>query len=396
MRGPGWRASVSRGDRRFLGAGLARWWGCCAANRLADRAGGYRRIAAGLAAVSLPLSVVAAEAAWSGGRSSPGPALAHLVVAIGCGWLGADLLRGGSSLRVDGLPHISSGVLLIGIGLLVLVARSEPAVGFGSPMILAFGLIALIGGFVALMASERHRDRLLAVVGRWAVVGGAVVVGENDPRALGRGQLRNSVLQVRYVSADGRIVSGGGPTVKNVSGFDLPRLLVGSLGTLGLLAEVILRTNPIPATSRWSSAPDADPMLVHDRLLNPSAILWDGSTTWVELEGHEADVEAQEAVLSELGTFTPAPVGEGGAASGSGLPVDLPPNRWSLAPAALAELDDTETGSFVAAVGLGLVFAERPQPHRPLPAPAAEVARRLKANFDPTGRLNPGRAPDQP
>ena len=39
-------------------------------------------------------------------------------------------------------------------------------------------------------------------------------------------------------------MTGGGPVVKNVSGFNLPKLMVGSLGTLGLLAEVVLRTNP--------------------------------------------------------------------------------------------------------------------------------------------------------
>ena len=47
----------------------------------------------------------------------------------------------------------------------------------------------------------------------------------------GYGPLRDRVLEVRFVTADGRLVKGGGPTVKNVSGYDLPRLLVGSLGT---------------------------------------------------------------------------------------------------------------------------------------------------------------------
>ncbi len=242
-----------------------------------------------------------------------------------------------------------------------------------------------------LHATVAERGQRTALPERGGTVGGAVVVGENDPRALGRGRLADSVLQVRYVSAEGRIVSGGGPTVKNVSGFDLPRLVVGSLGTLGLVAEVILRTNPVPACSRWSTADGVDPTAVADRLLAPSAVLWDGSTTWVELEGHVADVEAEERVLAELGPFTPVETGPE-----TDLPVELPPERWSLAPAALADLDGTETGRFVAAIGLGLVFAERPQPPRPLAVPVAEVARRLKQNFDPTGRLNPGRDPGRP
>ncbi len=60
------------------------------------------------------------------------------------------------------------------------------------------------------------------------------------------------------MSAEGAVVKAGGPTVKNVSGFDLCRLLVGSLGTLGLIAEVVLRTRPLPAAERWVSGV-ADP-----------------------------------------------------------------------------------------------------------------------------------------
>ena len=234
-----------------------------------------------------------------------------------------------------------------------------------------------------------ERGQRTALPERGGTVGGALAVGESDPRALGRGLVRTALLQVRYVSAEGRIVSGGGPTVKNVSGFDLPRLLVGSLGSLGLLAEVILRTNPAPPTSRWLRADDIDPAVVVDRLLAPSAVLWDGAATWVELEGHGRDVEAQEAVLAALG-----PVTEVDPDPDTGLPVALPPHRWSLAPAELGGLGEgSGTGAFVAAMGLGLVFAERPQPHRPLDPAVAEVSRRLKDNFDPTGRLNPGRDP---
>ena len=103
-----------------------------------------------------------------------------------------------------------------------------------------------------LHAALAEAGQRTALPERGGTVGGALAVGESDFRALGRGLVRASVLQVRYVSAEGRLINSGGPTVKNVSGFDLPRLMVGSLGTLGLLAEVILRTNPIPAVDRWT------------------------------------------------------------------------------------------------------------------------------------------------
>ena len=191
-----------------------------------------------------------------------------------------------------------------------------------------------VGTSVAdLHAALAERGQRTALPDRGGTVGGALAVGESDVRALGRGLIRTALLQIRYVSAEGRIVSGGGPTVKNVSGFDLPRLMVGSLGTLGLLAEAILRTNPLPSTSRWLAADGVDPLAVHERLIVPSAILWDGTTTWVELEGHEADVDAQQASLGDLGSFRTVDALEADA-----LPVPLPPHRWSLPPADLVHL----------------------------------------------------------
>ena len=53
--------------------------------------------------------------------------------------------------------------------------------------------------------------------GAGSTVGGALAVGWSDIRRLGRGPMRDALLQVRYVSADGRVISGGGPVVKNVS-----------------------------------------------------------------------------------------------------------------------------------------------------------------------------------
>lgn len=217
---------------------------------------------------------------------------------------------------------------------------------------------------------------------RGGTVGGAIAVGENHPGLLGRGLLRASVLQVRYVSADGVLVTGGGPTVKNVTGFDLPRLMVGALGTLGLLAEVILRTDPIPASGQWVVSDDADPLAVRRALLRPGAVLWDGVRTAVLLEGHPDDVASERAMLAAHGSF----------ADGDGWP-ELPPHRWSLPPSELRRIDAHRTGRFVAVVGAGLVFASNPQPARTLDPVAHAIGERMKANFDPDGRLNPGRDP---
>jgi glycolate oxidase FAD binding subunit len=129
-------------------------------------------------------------------------------------------------------------------------------------------------------------------------VGGALAVGRSGIRRLGRGPLRDVFLQARYVSSAGAVIKAGGPTVKNVSGFDLCRLLVGSNGTLGFLGDVILRTQPRPEVSRWFAGA-ADPWQLLAKLYRPASILWNGTTTWVCLEGNPRDVDGQ-AVLSGL------------------------------------------------------------------------------------------------
>jgi glycolate oxidase FAD binding subunit len=228
-------------------------------------------------------------------------------------------------------------------------------------------------------------DDALAEVGQavalppWpgATVGGVLAVGHSGLRRLGWGPVRDTVLEVRYVSSDGTVVKAGGPTVKNVSGFDLCRLLVGSLGTLGLVAEVVLRTRPLPPASQWLAG-EADPFALLHSLYRPSAVLWDGTTTWVLLEGHPDDVDSQAAGCGL------APVASG--------PV-LPPHRWSLRPLALAGLPGDGHGPFVAQVGVGVVHREVPAPAPEVDPPVAALHARIKALFDPTGRLAPGRDP---
>jgi glycolate oxidase FAD binding subunit len=231
-----------------------------------------------------------------------------------------------------------------------------------------------------LHAELQERGQGTALPRRRGTVGGAVAVGENDISVMQHGRLRDCVLQVVYVSDGGRLVRGGGPTVKNVSGFDLPRLMVGSLGTLGLLVEVLLRTNPSPRMSVLMVSRDADPFASADALTRPSSVLWDGARTYVEIEGHPEDVRSEISLLDPHGTWAEA----------EGWP-ELPAYRWSLSPADLHGLDTAKLGRFVASIGVGTVFADEPQPPAS-PSPAlASLHARVKSQFDPAGRLNPGR-----
>jgi glycolate dehydrogenase FAD-binding subunit len=202
-------------------------------------------------------------------------------------------------------------------------------------------------------------------------VGGALAVGHSGMRRLGYGPVRDALLQARYVSADGEVVKAGGPTVKNVSGFDLCRLLVGSRGTLGFLGEVILRTRPRARYEQWFRG-RVDPEVALGRLHRPTAVLWDGTTTFVLLEGDERDVEAQVATLALQPAEGAPPMPSGG--------------RWSIPPGSFRQL----TGTFVVEIGVGVVHHAEPAPVRTADPAVAALHQRIKHEFDPTGRLNPG------
>jgi glycolate dehydrogenase FAD-binding subunit len=221
-------------------------------------------------------------------------------------------------------------------------------------------------------ALGEHGQAVALPSGPGATVGGVLAVGHNGLRALGWGPVRDVLLEARYVSADGRVIKAGGPTVKNVSGFDLCRVLVGSLGTLGLLAQVVLRCRPLPPVSRWVAG-ETDPFALFERLYRPSSILWDGTTTWALLEGHPADVDDQARVAGLAEVDGPPPLPAGG--------------RLSMRPSELRSL----TGRFVAQIGVGIVHTGDAAPPRPPDPEVAELNRRVKAAFDPRGRLNPGR-----
>jgi glycolate oxidase FAD binding subunit len=237
-----------------------------------------------------------------------------------------------------------------------------------------------------------------------ATVGGIVACGLSGIRRLQHGPLRDHVLEVRFVTGDGSVVKGGGPTVKNVTGYDLPRLFVGSFGTLGVLVQLTLRCRPRAACARWFETDQPVD------LFRAAAMLWDGRRVHVLLEGNEADVNTQSAGLR--------------ASEPPALPAGEHRGRLSVAPGelpALAPALDALPGArWCAELGVGTVHiagddaavlvGARGIAHehdgwllrehggdgidgfgRPLPN--IELARRVKDAFDPTGKLAPGRLP---
>ena len=225
----------------------------------------------------------------------------------------------------------------------------------------------------ACFASTGHGQQVAVPPG--GTIGGALAMGQSGIRRLAYGAMRDVLLQANYVSAAGKLVKAGGPTVKNVSGFDLCRLLVGSRGTLGFIGDVILRTRPKAAFEQWFTS-NRDPWELLSGLFRPTAVLWDGATTWVLLEGDERDV----AAMAEQFALTATP-------NGPGLPTG---GRWSMPPSELVSMRVAPPGSFVAEIGVGVVHHTRPRPERTPDSVQAALHARIKQEFDPTGRLNPG------
>jgi glycolate oxidase FAD binding subunit len=245
--------------------------------------------------------------------------------------------------------------------------------------------------------SAEELDRALAERGQHcpldpadgaATVGGVLAVGRSGIRRLRHGQVRDLLLEARLVASDGCVVKTGAPVVKNVTGYDLCRLHVGALGTLGFLGEVVLRCLPRPAGAAWFRT-EADAWEIRKCAYRPSAVVTDGSLTWVLFEGRAAEIAAERSRLATVTRLEP-----------SEAPLLPTVGRVGVAPSSMrAALRGLAPGSYLAEVGTGVVHLHGPVPGEgPLAVPALSPRVRrlnedLKRAYDPTGRLNPGVLP---
>src|SRR5215207_60737 len=162
----------------------------------------------------------------------------------------------------------------------------------------------------------------LAPAGQWlaldppeprATVGGVVAADASGPRRLRYGTVRDLIIGITVVLADGTVARAGGKVVKNVAGYDLAKLFCGSLGTLGMIAEATFRLHPLPAAAAVVTLQVETPEQVGQAVrrlarspLEPSAVelvvdewVWPGRLTTV-FEGIRPGVEAQAAAAAEL------------------------------------------------------------------------------------------------
>lgn len=152
-------------------------------------------------------------------------------------------------------------------------------------------------------AGEGANDALHASKAMNGTLGGAIAAGLSGPRRAYAGAARDFVLGVRLVDGTGQPLRFGGQVIKNVAGYDVSRLMVGALGTLGLLTEISLKVLPRPMaeTSLQFEYTEADAIRRMNewagRPLPLSATSWHAGLLVVRLSGAASAVQAAQARL---------------------------------------------------------------------------------------------------
>lgn len=346
---------------------------------------------------------------------------------------GPLVIRGGGT-RAVGRPVLGevletgglSGITLYEPGALTLVAQA------GTPL----------AAVEAALATENQRlpfepmdmRALLGLEGT-PTLGGMVAANASGPRRVQVGACRDSLIGVRFVDGSGHVISNGGRVMKNVTGYDLVKLMAGSWGTLGVLTEVSLKLLPVPETqATLRSAPEdvaEGVRLMAAALGTPFEV--NGSARDVtgrvclRVEGFGQQVAYRSAQLQDvLGGAWEVLGADASAAlwrdlrdvtafAGQAGDVWRMSVRPSDAPALVARMDcpvqlDWGGGLIWALVGAGTdlrakvgVFSGHATLMRgseatraalpvfqPEAAPVAALSAGLRAKFDPRGVLNPG------
>ncbi len=144
-----------------------------------------------------------------------------------------------------------------------------------------------------------------------ATIGGVVAANSSGPRRYRYGTVRDLIIGITVVLADGTVAKAGGKVVKNVAGYDLAKLFTGSLGTLGVIASANFRLHPLPEAAQTvtveladtAAAGQAAQAVLHSQLV-PSAVEldWgeDARLLTLLIEGVPPAVEAQAEMASFL------------------------------------------------------------------------------------------------
>ena len=163
-------------------------------------------------------------------------------------------------------------------------------------------------------ALSAHRQRL-ALDPLWpdvATVGGVIAANDSGALRLRYGGVRDLIIGITVVLADGTIAKSGGKVVKNVAGYDLPKLMSGALGTLGIITKAVFRLHPLPESSRTLTFPFLDRetanqfmLSIADSIAVPTGLQMRTAASGliavdVRIDGIAAGVAAQSDVVRKL------------------------------------------------------------------------------------------------
>jgi glycolate oxidase FAD binding subunit len=123
-----------------------------------------------------------------------------------------------------------------------------------------------LGALAKTLAEANQRLPLDAPFPDRATLGGVYATNTSGPRRFGAGRPRDLIIGASFVTAAGELVKGGGRVVKNVAGYDLPKLLTGSMGTLGVIVQMTLKVRPRPEASALAWVPFEDPVVLANLL----------------------------------------------------------------------------------------------------------------------------------
>jgi glycolate oxidase FAD binding subunit len=231
-----------------------------------------------------------------------------------------------------------------------------------------------------------------------ATVGGAIATGDSGPLRHRHGGARDLLLGMTVVLSDGSVARSGGRVIKNVAGYDLAKLFAGSFGTLGLVAEIVVRLRPLPPRAETAVGRSDDPealargaAALAATALEPEAldVFWragaGGVAVRVSGAAARARAEAARAVLRGEGLEA-----RGGdddvwsslresqrAAAGAVVKVSATPSRLADAIGAARAAG----GELVGRAGLGLFWIRLPERG---PGELAGTVRTLRARLAPS------------
>jgi FAD/FMN-containing dehydrogenase len=217
----------------------------------------------------------------------------------------------------------------------------------------------------------------------------------SGPRRFGYGTVREHLIGMKVVLADGRIIKSGGKVVKNVAGYDLAKLFIGARDSLGIIVEATFKVRPFPEIERFVSTQvalsevkeglrtvldsDLTPVVLDlHRPGNPAAI-----SVVLGFAGTRAEVEWQLGVANTLGFSTEASLEYETQFWSDPAPV----NRISVLPSCVTEVvAQLSTVPFVARAGNGVIYCRGGTVPAKNNLPV-ELMRRVKTAYDPKNIL---------